>query len=160
MIKFTDDVDKTRQEKDRVIDFLVQQSGNVNKQVEQYNGTINQVIIETEAQTHTQLSKQEEFLAQLGTPLKDKNTQTESPNNDRPRTSRVVDKKPKTFDVFICHASEDKDFVDQLTSTLKNDGVAVWYDSFQIGWGDDLRPAIDNGLKILVMASWFFLARF
>lgn len=160
LIKFTDDVDKTRQEKDRVIDFLVQQSGNVNKQVEQYNGTINQVIIETEAQTHTQLSKQEEFLAQLGTPLKDKNTQTESPNNDRPRTSRVVDKKPKTFDVFICHASEDKDFVDQLTSTLKNDGVAVWYDSFQIGWGDDLRPAIDNGLKnsrygIVVFSSAF-----
>ena len=33
-----------------------------------------------------------------------------------------------------------------LAETLKNSGLEVWYDEFQVGWGDDLRPAIDNGL--------------
>lgn len=53
------------------------------------------------------------------------------------------------YDVFISHAYEDKeDFVRELAETLRNDyGVNVWYDDFSIKWGDDLRIAIDKGLK-------------
>lgn len=54
---------------------------------------------------------------------------------------------PKKYDVFICHASEDKEsLVDPLAAALKNAGVTVWYDHFVLEWGDTLRGAIDRGL--------------
>lgn len=52
------------------------------------------------------------------------------------------------YDVFISHASEDKEpFVEDLVNALQKRGVKVWYDSLNIGWGDSLRSQIDNGLK-------------
>lgn len=52
------------------------------------------------------------------------------------------------FDVFISHASEDKEsFVEYLVQALKDKGIKVWYDSLNIEWGDSLRTQIDNGLK-------------
>ena len=54
---------------------------------------------------------------------------------------------PKKYDVFICHASEDKEsFVDPLARALKDAGLTVWYDQFVLEWGDTLRGAIDRGL--------------
>ncbi|GEM_PF-2943848 len=146
LIKFSDNVDEIRKERDKVVNFLNQQGANINKQIDQYNEAVKNVVTETETQTRSQISKQEEFLAGLGTPLK----QESAPaivNENKKHISRITEKKPETFDVFICHANEDKEFVDQLAKTLKSEDVAVWYDSFQIGWGDDLRPTIDEGLK-------------
>lgn len=51
------------------------------------------------------------------------------------------------FDLFISHASEDKDeFVRPLAETLENIGVKVWYDEFTLKVGDSLRKSIDQGL--------------
>jgi hypothetical protein len=51
------------------------------------------------------------------------------------------------YDVFISHASEDKDaFVRPFAEYLKNLGVSVWYDEFSLQWGDSLRKSIDKGL--------------
>lgn len=51
------------------------------------------------------------------------------------------------YDVFISHASEDKElFVNDLVQALINRGIKVWYDSQNIEWGDSLRTKIDNGL--------------
>lgn len=52
------------------------------------------------------------------------------------------------YDVFISHASEDKEsFVDELFVELTKLGVKVWYDSISIPWGSSLRHEIDSGLK-------------
>lgn len=52
------------------------------------------------------------------------------------------------YDVFISHASEDKEpFVEELVHALRDRDIGVWYDSINIGWGDSLRSQIDNGLK-------------
>jgi SIR2-like domain/TIR domain len=52
------------------------------------------------------------------------------------------------FDLFICHASEDKEaFVEPLARRLKEQNLRVWYDSFRLKWGDRLRPSIDKGLS-------------
>lgn len=64
-----------------------------------------------------------------------------SPEPRRP----AVSSNP-AFDVFLCHASEDKAFVDPLVQALKDAGISVWYDSDLMSWGDDLRRSIDNGL--------------
>ena len=51
------------------------------------------------------------------------------------------------FDVFISHASEDKDdFVRSLANALVNEGLKVWYDEMTLSIGDSLRQNIDNGL--------------
>jgi len=51
------------------------------------------------------------------------------------------------WDVFISHASEDKEeFVIPLVETLKNYGVSVWFDKTEIKVGDSLSKKIDEGL--------------
>ena len=68
-------------------------------------------------------------------------------------------------DVFICHASEDKDaFVRPLAEALRSHHVEVWYDEFALDVGDSLREAIDRGLAasrygIVVLSPSFFCKR-
>lgn len=53
----------------------------------------------------------------------------------------------REHDVFISHASEDKDdIVRPLAVALKNEGLSVWYDEFELRIGDSLRQKIDKGL--------------
>lgn len=53
----------------------------------------------------------------------------------------------KEYDVFISHASEDKDAVVRpLAMALQEKGVRVWYDEFEMRIGDSLRRKIDQGL--------------
>jgi len=53
----------------------------------------------------------------------------------------------KEFDVFISHASEDKEMVVRpLAQALKASGIRVWYDEFELRIGDSLRRKIDQGL--------------
>ena len=66
------------------------------------------------------------------------------------------------YDVFISHASEDKEeFVKPLVEALNSAGYKVWYDEFTLTVGDSLRRSIDNGLKnsrygVVVFSSAFF----
>lgn len=51
------------------------------------------------------------------------------------------------YDVFISHASEDKDeIVRPLAIALQSKGLRVWYDEFELKIGDSLRRKIDKGL--------------
>jgi hypothetical protein len=53
----------------------------------------------------------------------------------------------REHDVFISHASEDKDdVVRPLALALRNAGLSVWYDEFELKIGDSLRQKIDKGL--------------
>ncbi|MEO6286662.1 MAG: DUF1883 domain-containing protein [Dyadobacter sp.] len=53
----------------------------------------------------------------------------------------------KSYDVFISHASEDKnDVVRPLANALVEEGLSVWYDEFELRIGDSLRRKIDKGL--------------
>jgi hypothetical protein len=62
--------------------------------------------------------------------------------------SGVTESFPE-HDVFISHASEDKEvFVRELARVLSETyGLNVWYDEFSIKWGDSLRTVIDKGLS-------------
>lgn len=54
-----------------------------------------------------------------------------------------------TRDVFICHASEDKDGItEKLTSALKDSGFSFWYDNAEIEWGDSVTEKVNEGLVI------------
>jgi hypothetical protein len=66
------------------------------------------------------------------------------------------------FDVFISHASEDKeDFVRPLAAELARLGLRVWYDEWTLILGDSLRRKIDEGLAsseygVVVLSRNFF----
>ena len=68
----------------------------------------------------------------------------------------------ETFDVFISHASEDKeDLVQELADKAKAGGLKVFYDKDAIRWGDSLRARIDQGLAnsrfaVVVLSEAFF----
>ena len=69
--------------------------------------------------------------------------------------------EPQTWDVFLSHASEDKQYVEELHGTLVAAGVQVWMDKAVLRWGDSLRSRIDDGLKrsffVIVVLSKAFL---
>jgi len=53
----------------------------------------------------------------------------------------------REYDVFISHASEDKEIVARpLANELKGLGLTVWFDEFELKIGDSLRRKIDLGL--------------
>lgn len=70
-------------------------------------------------------------------------------------------KRPK-WNVFISHASEDKDrFVRPFIRNLLRLGLSVWYDELEICPGDSLRRSIDEGLArsdrvVVVLSQNFF----
>ena len=80
---------------------------------------------------------------------------------ERPKKS-LKPKKSFKYDVFICHASEDKEsFVRALAVKLQNKGLKVWFDEFTLTIGDSLRRSIDNGLVdsrygVVVLSKKFF----
>lgn len=68
------------------------------------------------------------------------------------------------YDVFISHASEDKDAVARpLAELLQSRGLRVWLDEMELKLGDSLRRSIDRGLANsrygLVILSPHFLSK-
>lgn len=70
--------------------------------------------------------------------------------------------RASSFDVFISHASEDKEsLVRPLAVALAQHGFKVWYDEFELKIGDSLSKSIDHGLAnssygIVVLSRAFF----
>ena len=66
------------------------------------------------------------------------------------------------WDVFISHASEDKETVARpLAVALTDMGIRVWLDDYELTIGDSLRRSIDRGLSssrfgVVVLSQSFF----
>ncbi len=70
----------------------------------------------------------------------------------------------REYDLFVSHASEDKDFVGPIVEALRARGVKVWYDETEIRLGDSLREKIDAGLArcrfgVVTLSKAFFSKR-
>lgn len=68
----------------------------------------------------------------------------------------------QTWDVFISHASEDKEAVAvPLRDALVDLGVSVWLDKTELTIGDSLRRKIDQGIRasrfgVVILSERFF----
>lgn len=68
----------------------------------------------------------------------------------------------QTWDVFISHASEDKETVARpLRDALTRRGITVWLDEAQMRIGHSLRREIDNGIRssrfgVVILSEAFF----
>ena len=57
------------------------------------------------------------------------------------------EQEEREYDVFVSHASEDKEeVVRPLVNALQAGGLRVWYDEIEMKIGDSLRRKIDKGL--------------
>ena len=75
----------------------------------------------------------------------------------------AIPKEPPTeWDVFISHASEDKETIARpLAKALEAKGLRIWFDEFTLSVGDRLRRSIDRGLAnsrygIVILSPMFF----
>jgi len=74
----------------------------------------------------------------------------------------VPDDNGETWDVFVSHASEDKEAVaEPLAEELRNRGLKVWLDKTELRIGDSLRRKIDYGLShstfgVVILSKSFF----
>lgn len=74
----------------------------------------------------------------------------------------VPDDNGETWDVFISHASEDKEAIaDPLAEELRSRGLKVWLDKTELRIGDSLRRKIDYGLShstfgVVILSKSFF----
>src|SRR4051812_45767078 len=71
---------------------------------------------------------------------------------------------PTRRDVFLSHASEDKDeFVRPFAAELGRRGITYWLDEAEIAWGDRITQKIQNGLAtsqyVIVFLSRNFLGK-
>lgn len=92
----------------------------------------------------------------------------EAPLSSIPSLVRHHDEPPRVdfsseiYDVFISYASEDKeDIASPLAYSLRNHGLCVWFDEFEMKIGDSIRRKIDQGLArskfgIVVLSQHFF----
>jgi hypothetical protein len=72
---------------------------------------------------------------------------TERPENAPPAAAARRRAPETTWDLFLSHASEDKDAVARpLAQALRQAGLSVWFDEFTLRLGDSLRRSIDHGL--------------
>lgn len=74
----------------------------------------------------------------------------------------VRDENGEVWDVFISHASEDKeDVAEPLAMELRARGLKVWLDKTELRIGDSLRRKIDYGLAhstfgVVILSKSFF----
>jgi len=76
--------------------------------------------------------------------------------------NRGREAKTTGWDIFISHASEDKEAIARpLADALIARGLAVWYDEFSLKLGDSLRESINRGLErsrygVVILSPHFF----
>lgn len=109
-----------------------------------------------------QLAAAARMVVDIGLPVKQKGQERtiRSPATMKAMTKGI--NSSKKWDVFISHASEDKDQIARpLALALRARGIPVWYDEFSLKVGDSLRASIDYGLAnsrygVVILSKDFF----
>ena len=158
IIDFYGDSNRVNNQADQIINTIKQQAHHLEGNVKDYNTALLDNITNFIQKRRAQLQKSSGVIESLGYPVK------------QPKQTKIVE-RPKFetpylnakyhWDVFISHASEDKDkFVGKLANELSKT-IRVWYDEFTLTVGDSLRESIDKGLAksrygIVVLSHNFF----
>ena len=72
---------------------------------------------------------------------------------------QMQDKEVFKWDVFLSHSSDDKNIVRDIANRLKDDGVRVWFDEWEIQPGDSIptkdrrRPGVFTRFVIVHVRS-------
>lgn len=134
-----------------------------------YEGQLRRELASAIADRRSRLAKHDDLAQLLGIPeVKPATSASQVAAPTRPPTaptqSTTAASENDTWDVFVSHASEDKDsFARPLTEALRAAGLKVWFDETTLKVGDSLRRSIDRGLAKsrfgIVIVSKAFLAK-
>lgn len=137
-----------------------------NNEIKKSLSKVKSELLERMKEDHHQKIKKIEINKLLNNELKDTESIIKSIKNIKEINNLKFENNDKSdnkyYDLFICHASEDKeDFVRDLANSLISYGLKVWYDEISLSVGDSLRKSIDNGLikskyGVVVLSSNFF----
>lgn len=153
------------QEIDQNIKFFI---GNQRKDLAGYDGQLRREIASAISDRRSRLVKHDGLADLLGIPEAVDSGPKSAPQPARPARHSSNMAKPtadaQSWDVFISHASEDKDsFARPLAEALEAAGVSVWFDESTLTIGDSLRRSIDKGLARsrygIVIVSEAFLSK-
>lgn len=167
VINFSNKAEDIAREYNEKINAIKKQLEHVQNQVNGFNVSLPQFVESKIKEKKQKIEQRKELLASLGVPVKEKpgNSIKEviGPVGDQRTIHKTSDMKPDTkWDVFVCHASEDKDEVARpLAERLKEEGLSVWYDEFSLKWGSSLLQSINRGIAgsrygIVVLSPSFF----
>ena len=120
-------------------------------QIEEANARLPDLIRSALTSRKARLQQHRDGLEQaFGIPIKaaDASPQVETKNSSPTKKPAPTSTTTQPqWDVFLSHASEDKDdFARPLATALEAKGLAVWFDEFTLKVGDSLRRSIDKGL--------------
>jgi hypothetical protein len=132
---------------------------------EQLRRGLEQLIQSLLAQRKQQISSHARVVQSLGIPIRvapDQRRPTSTPPISTARQASQRQGSQHEWDVFISHATEDKDAIARLLAqALRASGLRVWYDEFSLKVGDSLRESIDQGLArsefgVVILSMHFF----
>lgn len=129
-----------------------------------------QLFQKVATQRKKQATEHAQVLDMLGIPIRDDTRRPAKAPPSLASTAGVTaarrnwgsGEQPAGWDVFISHASEDKDEIARpLAKALEAKGLSVWYDEFSLRVGDSLRQSIDHGLLrskfgVVILSPHFF----
>lgn len=153
------------QEIDKNINFFI---SNQRNDLAGYDGQLRREIASAISDRRSRLVKHDGLADLLGIPEAIDSEPKIAPKPVRPAGQSSSAGKPavetKSWDVFISHASEDKNsFARPLAEALEAEGLSVWFDESTLTLGDSLRRSIDKGLARsrygIVIVSEAFLSK-
>lgn len=165
-----EDAGKIKQEHERNLDDVRFYLNSQRTQIESELSQIPSQIATALTKRRERLKKHDNLSELFGVPLIKPNNLEKATSVTTPASPVENDEKlpavgsnPHDWDIFISHASEDKDeFVRPLADALIKRGKKVWFDEFTLKVGDSLRRSIDHGLSkskygIVVISQAFFV---
>jgi hypothetical protein len=137
---------------------------NLRPSAEQLATELKQLALSSIAVRRRESSSQSQILRSLKMPIRepDPPARSRASGSGTERRKDQDSKETQRWDVFVCHASEDKkEIADPLAKELKARGLGVWYDDFSLKLGDSLRQSIDRGLArsrfgVVILSAHFF----
>jgi len=145
----------------RTIDQVKQHLQNLQGSAEQLKSDIQQLVNALIAKRKQERGSHAQIVAGLKIPVRQAAPVIAAkPLNPAHKTDGS--KPEEEWDVFISHASEDKDAIaTPLAEVLRAKGLRVWYDDFALKMGDSLRQSIDRGLArsrfgVVILSGYFF----
>jgi hypothetical protein len=161
--------EQVRYHLERTLSLVEMYVGAVNMDLFDYNENLDRVSRRKIQERRNRLMQARETANFLGYPLREDGinnalselaSSEEVPSEKTPR--RTIAAEAVGWDVFICHASEDKEEIaEPLASTLRSHGLRVWLDKFVLRLGDSIRRTIDRGLSssrfgVVIISPNFF----
>jgi len=165
IIDFYNNAERVQGAADQILNAIKNQANYLDNNVKDYNNYLPGYIMDLMGKRKEQLKGQSRVLDALRYPLKEMVIKPEGEKHlqimGKQKSENLTPDGDLDWDVFICHASEDKEqFVSQLALELSK-RLKVWYDDFTLKIGDSLRRSIDKGLSrsrygVVVLSHNFF----